>query len=91
MNMQDIIPAAAEALAHLRERKPKVHVITNSVVQGFTANVLLAAGAVPSMTTAAAEIADFVAGADARGLSCGARRAKREARKAGSIREDQIP
>jgi hydroxyethylthiazole kinase len=64
-SLDDIIPAAAQALAHLRERRPRVHVITNSVVQGFTANMLLAAGAVPSMTTSAAEIADFAATSDA--------------------------
>jgi hydroxyethylthiazole kinase len=42
-----------------------VHCITNSVAQAFTANMLLAAGAVPSMTISAEEIADFVARADA--------------------------
>jgi hydroxyethylthiazole kinase len=42
-----------------------VHCITNAVAQNFTANMLLAAGAVPSMTIASDEIADFVARADA--------------------------
>ena len=42
-----------------------MHCITNSVAQQFTANVLLAAGAVPSMTISPEEIASFVAGADA--------------------------
>lgn len=71
MTSDDIIPAAARALAHLRERRPRVHVITNSVVQGFAANMLLAAGAVPSMTTAPAEIADFAAGAGALAVNLG--------------------
>jgi hydroxyethylthiazole kinase len=42
-----------------------VHCVTNAVAQNFTANVLLAAGAIPSMTIAADEIAEFVARADA--------------------------
>jgi len=60
------LPAmAADLLAHLRERRPRVHCITNAVAQAFTANVVLAVGAVPSMTVDAEEVADFVAGADA--------------------------
>jgi hydroxyethylthiazole kinase len=54
-----------ELLALVRERRPRVHCITNSVVQELTANVLLAAGAIPSMTTSPEEIAHFAAGADA--------------------------
>ena len=42
---------------------PRVHCITNAVAQNFTANVLLAAGAIPSMTLSAEEIGAFVAGA----------------------------
>lgn len=56
---------AASLLATLRERRPRVHCITNTVVQGFTANVLLAAGAIPSMTTSPNEIGYFVSGAQA--------------------------
>jgi hydroxyethylthiazole kinase len=56
---------AAELVALVRERRPRVHCITNSVVQELTANVLLAAGAIPSMTTSPEEIGFFVAGADA--------------------------
>ncbi len=44
---------------------PRVHCITNSVAQQYTANMLLAAGAVPSMTMSPDEIGAFVAGADA--------------------------
>ena len=40
----------ADILTRLRARAPRVHCITNAVAQTFTANVLLAAGAVPSMT-----------------------------------------
>ena len=55
---------AADILMRLRARSPRVHCITNSVAQTFTANTLLAAGAVPSMTLAADEIGAFVARAD---------------------------
>jgi hydroxyethylthiazole kinase len=61
----EIPKIAAEFLVRLREVRPRVHCITNAVAQTFTANVLLAAGAVPSMTIDAEEVADFVAGADA--------------------------
>ncbi len=55
----------ADLLARIRSRAPRVHCITNSVAQAYTANVLLAAGAIPSMTISPEEIAAFVAGADA--------------------------
>ena len=42
-----------------------MHCITNAVAQTFTANLLLAAGAVPSMTIAPEEVAAFAARADA--------------------------
>jgi hydroxyethylthiazole kinase len=56
---------AADILMRLRARSPRIHCITNSVAQTFTANTLLAAGAIPSMTLAADEIGAFVARADA--------------------------
>ena len=56
---------AGRLLARLRSAGAAVHCITNAVAQRFTANVLLAAGAIPSMTIAPDEIADFVARADA--------------------------
>lgn len=63
---QGLDPAqVADALGRLRSKSPRVHTITNAVAQGFTANVLLALGAVPSMTIAADEVAQFVSGADA--------------------------
>jgi hydroxyethylthiazole kinase len=61
----ELAAIAAEVLARLRERRPRVHCITNSVAQAFTANMLLAAGAIPSMTIAPEEVAAFVADADA--------------------------
>jgi hydroxyethylthiazole kinase len=57
--------STAEILARVRERSPRVHCITNAVAQAFTANVLLAFGATPSMTIAPEEVGAFVAGADA--------------------------
>jgi hydroxyethylthiazole kinase len=57
--------STAEILARIRERAPRVHCITNTVAQSFTANVLLAIGAVPSMTIAPEEVGAFIAGADA--------------------------
>ncbi len=62
---ENIARRAADLLTLVRERRPRVHCITNTVVQGFTANVLLAAGAIPSMTTSPNEIGYFVSGASA--------------------------
>ena len=60
------LPAiAADILQRLRERRPRVHCITNAVAQTFTANMLLAVGAVPSMTIALTEVKAFAARADA--------------------------
>ncbi len=61
----DFAAIAADVLARMRDRAPLVHCITNSVAQNYTANVLLAAGAVPSMTVSPEEVAGFVAAADA--------------------------
>ncbi|MCC6946704.1 MAG: hydroxyethylthiazole kinase [Bradyrhizobiaceae bacterium] len=60
----DLVARAASLVAQVRERRPRVHCITNTVVQELTANVLLAAGAIPSMTTSPEEIGYFVSGAD---------------------------
>jgi len=54
---------ATAVLAQLRARAPRVHCITNNVAQNFTANALLATGAVPSMTISMGEVGQFVAGA----------------------------
>ena len=61
----DVPQFTAALLGRLRACSPRVHCITNAVAQNFTANVLLAAGAVPSMTLSAEEIGPFVAGANA--------------------------
>jgi hydroxyethylthiazole kinase len=60
------LPAiTADVLERIREKRPRVHCITNAVAQNFTANMLLAAGAVPSMTIAQKEVRAFAARADA--------------------------
>jgi hydroxyethylthiazole kinase len=63
--ISDLPDIAADVLARVREKSPRVHCLTNAVAQNFTANVLLAVGAIPSMTVAPDEIAEFVARADA--------------------------
>jgi hydroxyethylthiazole kinase len=76
---RDLPLMAADILARIRARRPRVHCITNSVAQNFTANMLLAAGAVPSMTTDPAEIREFVASADALLVNLGTLDAVRQA------------
>src|SRR6185437_15289507 len=60
-----VAQAAPDLLARLRTRAPRVHCITNAVAQNFTANVLLAAGCVPSMTLSSSEIGAFVSRSNA--------------------------
>jgi hydroxyethylthiazole kinase len=69
---------AADILDRLRARRPRVHCITNAVAQNFTANMLLAAGAIPSMTIAPREIRAFVARADALLVNLGTFDAERQ-------------
>jgi hydroxyethylthiazole kinase len=57
--------AAAAALGWVRDRRPKVHCLTSPVALELSANVLLAVGAVPSLTGHAAGVRDFVAATDA--------------------------
>tara|TARA_R100000005_G_scaffold94043_1_gene70961 strand:- start:645 stop:1394 length:750 start_codon:yes stop_codon:yes gene_type:complete len=55
-------------LALLKEvgtHQPKVHCLTNTVVQALTANTLLAINAIPSMSSDVTEVADFTKSADA--------------------------
>ncbi|RIJ43535.1 hydroxyethylthiazole kinase, partial [Clavibacter michiganensis subsp. insidiosus] len=52
-------PSSADLLRLLRERQPLVQCITNAVVTGFTANVLLALGAAPAMTDVPTEAGPF--------------------------------
>ena len=52
----DLPEIAADIVARVRKTRPRVHCITNAVAQAFTANILLATGAVPSMTIAVDEM-----------------------------------
>jgi hydroxyethylthiazole kinase len=81
----DFADIAATVLQRIRERSPRVHCITNTVAQQFTANVLLAAGAVPSMTLSPQEIGNFVAGADALLVNLGTFDAERRAAVAAAL------
>jgi hydroxyethylthiazole kinase len=75
----DFADLATAILARIRERAPRVHCVTNTVAQQYTANMLLAAGAVPSMTISPQEIGAFVAGADALLVNLGTFDAERRA------------
>ncbi len=57
--------AAFAILERVRERRPRVHVLTSTVAAAVSANALLAIGATPSMTQDPDAVADFVAGARA--------------------------
>ena len=74
-----VTQAAPDILARLRARAPRIHCITNAVAQNFTANVVLAAGCVPSMTLSPEEIGAFVAGAQGLLVNLGTLDAERRA------------
>ena len=56
---------AVRCLQAVQAKQPHVHCLTNHVARAFTANVLLAVGAVPSMSADESEVGAFVSGADA--------------------------
>jgi hydroxyethylthiazole kinase len=59
------VDAVIDALTELRARTPLVQALTNYVAAGFTANVLLAAGASPAMVDNVEEAGLFAGVADA--------------------------
>lgn len=61
----DIVRKTTSVLAAIRKQGPRVHCITNDAAQAFTADVLLAVGAEPSLTLTRTEVPDFVASSDA--------------------------
>lgn len=67
----------ASVMARLRQQVPLVHCITNIVVAGFTANVLLAVGASPAMVENDQESAEFAGIADALLINLGTLSAER--------------
>jgi hydroxyethylthiazole kinase len=87
-DLRDIPDIAADIFARLRARSPRVHCITNAVAQNLTANVLLATGAVPSMTVDPLEIAQFVERADSLLVNLGT--LNRDRREAAEIAIDEM-
>src|SRR5688572_20713489 len=69
---------AGDVLERVRAKRPRVHCITNAVAQTYTANILLAAGAIPSMTIAAKEVTAFAQRADALLVNLGTFDAERQ-------------
>ncbi|NTF34015.1 hydroxyethylthiazole kinase [Rhizobium skierniewicense] len=63
--------SAAELLARVRQRRPRVHCLMNTVVQKFTADGITAVGAIPSMTSSEEEIESFVSKVDALTVNLG--------------------
>jgi hydroxyethylthiazole kinase len=69
---------SGDVLERIRAQRPRVHCITNAVAQTFTANMLLAAGAVPSMTITKTEVKAFAARANALLINLGTFDAERQ-------------
>ena len=69
---------AGDVLERVRAKRPRVHCITNAVAQNYTPNVLLAAGAIPSMTIAPKEVTAFAQRADALLVNLGTFDAERQ-------------
>lgn len=94
LSREDLAQATSDILGRLRARAPRIHCITNAVAQNFTANVLLAAGCVPSMTLSPEEIGAFVAGAQGLLVNLGTFDAeRREAAEiaVGTARQKKLP
>lgn len=56
---------AAALLERVRQQRPRVHCLMNTVVQKFVADGLAALGAIPSMTSSTEEVEAFARRADA--------------------------
>ncbi len=67
----DLLDKAIEAIHVLRRDGARIHSITNTVAQNFTANVLLACNTKPSMTTNPYETEAFTSRADALHINLG--------------------
>ncbi|MCC5977250.1 MAG: hydroxyethylthiazole kinase [Salinarimonas sp.] len=67
----DLAARCAGLLKQIAAHPTRVHAITNAAAQVFTANLLLAAGAIPSLTHARDEAAAFAARADALVINLG--------------------
>lgn len=69
--------AVADMLARVREARPRVHCLMNSVVQKFTADGITVIGGMPSMTGSLEEVESFVGRADALTVNLGTLDAER--------------
>jgi len=59
LNTSKLPALAGSLLERLRAERIRVHAITNAAAQTITANLLLAAGGIPSLTIAPEEVASF--------------------------------
>lgn len=87
-------PSATSTVAAIGHHPPLVHCLTNIVVAGFTANVLLALGASPAMVENAEESAEFASVASAVLVNLGtlsAERAKAMRAAASAARAGGVP
>ncbi len=94
MLVQALGTLTGELLQVIRRDCPKVHCITNTVAETFTANVLLALGAVPSMTAHPDEVGAFVTSAHAVLINLGTPDEQRNAANAiaiGVAQAEQLP
>jgi len=71
------VQKAIEVIERLRDEGAHVHSITNTVAQNFTANVLLACGATPSMTVNPNEVETFTKRCDSLHINLGTLNADR--------------
>ena len=75
----DLSLTAGRLLARFRDASVRVHAITNAAAQTLTANLLLAAGGIPSLTTSAEEAPAFASRAGALLVNLGTLDAERRA------------
>lgn len=65
IGLSNLVEGAAASLARVRQQRPRVHCLMNTVVQKFVADGLAALGAIPSMTSSPEEVEAFAQRADA--------------------------
>lgn len=74
-----LVEGAAASLALVRQRRPRVHCLMNTVAQKFVADGLAALGAIPSMTSSPEEVEAFARRADALVVNLGTLNEERRA------------
>lgn len=65
IGLASLVENAAASLARVRQQRPRVHCLMNTVVQKFVADGLAALGSIPSMTSSPEEVEAFARRADA--------------------------